>query len=279
MFARLDHIQLLSPAPQRLAHFYQDVLGMDAEQIEAGAWLCQGPQRRLLIGGKGSRVLGFGAFGCTNSDDLAMLRARLLKQGVSLAPAPSPLFTDEAFSFSDPDGNCIVFGVAGHPKPDDDTLKERPLTARLQHLTIGSRNAGSLMHFYRDTVGFVISDTMRDETEVSACWLRTPNDTEHHSFAIFRAEQDELDHYSYELNDWTGIRDWADHFARKGFKLFWGPGRHGPGNNLFIFVLDPDGNKIELSAELETMDKDRAAGSWRHEPDTLNLWGPSFMRS
>ncbi len=279
MFARLDHIQLLSPAPERLAHFYQDVMGMGAEQIDVEVWLCQGPQRRLLIGRKLSRILGFGAYGCTNSDDLSMLRARLLEQGVSLAPSPSPLFADDAFSFFDPDGNCIVFGVAGHPKPDDDPVKETSLPARLQHLTVGSRNAEALVHFYRDTVGLVISDTMRDETEVSACWLRTPNDTEHHSFAIFRADQDELDHYSYELDDWVGIRDWADHFATKGFKLFWGPGRHGPGNNLFIFVLDPDGNKIELSAELEAMGKGRPAGNWRHEPDTLNQWGPSFMRS
>ncbi len=279
MFARLDHIQILSPAPERLAHFYQDVMGMAAEQIAAEVWLCQGSQRRLLIGKKLSRVLGFGAFGCTNSDDLSLLRARLLAQGVSLDPSPSPLFADNAFSFSDPDGNCIVFGVARHSKPNDDAAKGILLPARLQHLTVGSRNAEALVHFYRDTIGLVISDMMRDETEVSACWLRTPDDAEHHSFAIFRTEMNELDHYSYELDDWAGIRDWADHFAKKGFKLFWGPGRHGPGNNLFIFVLDPDGNKIELSAELETMDKGRPAGSWRHEPDTLNLWGPSFMRS
>lgn len=279
MFARLDHIQLLSPAPEQLAYFYQDVLGMGAEQIASDVWLCQGPQRRLLIGRKRSRILGFGAFRCTDSDDLATLRARLLAHGVSLASSPSPLFADEAFSFSDPDGNCIVFGVAGHPKPDDDSVKGTPLPARLQHLTVSSRNAEALVHFYRDIVGLVVSDTMLDETKVSACWLRTPDDNEHHSFAIFRAEQDELDHYSYELDDWNGIRDWADHFAKKGLKLFWGPGCHGPGNNLFIFVLDPDGTKIELSAELEAMGKGRPVGTWRHEPDTLNQWGPSFMRS
>ncbi len=279
MFARLDHIQLLSPAPERLAHFYQDVMGMGVEQLDSEVWLCQGPQRRLLIGRKLSRVLGFGAFGCTNSEDLAALKARLLEQGVSLAPSPSPLFAEDAFSFSDPNGNCIVFGVAGHSKLDDDAMKGKSLTARLQHLTVSSRNAEALAHFYRDSVGLVISDTMSDETEVSACWLRAPDDSEHHSFAIFRAEMDDLDHYSYELDDWAGIRDWADHFAKKGLKLFWGPGRHGPGNNLFIFVLDPDGNKIELSAELETMNTGRPAGNWRHEPDTLNQWGPSFMRS
>jgi len=31
----------------------------------------------------------------------------------------------------------------------------------------------------------------------------------------------------------------------------WGPGRHGPGNNLFVFIHDLDGNWVEVSAELE----------------------------
>lgn len=280
MFARLDHIQLLSHSPERLVDFYQDVMGMAAEQIDRDVWLCQGPQRCLLVGRKMSRVLGFGAYRCTNSEDLSALKGRLLAQGVSLAPSPSPLFSEDAFSFFDPDGNCIVFGVARRqPKDGGDIMKGTPLTGRLQHLVLASSHAESLVHFYTDSVGFVISDTMLDETQVSACWLRAPRDNEHHSFALFRSEKDGLDHYSYELDDWTGIRDWADHFAKKGLKLFWGPGRHGPGNNLFIFVLDPDGNKIELSAELETMYEGRPAGIWRHEPDTLNQWGQSFMRS
>jgi catechol 2,3-dioxygenase len=58
----------------------------------------------------------------------------------------------------------------------------------------------------------------------------------------------------------------------------WGPGRHGPGNNLFIFIEDPDGNWIEVSAELEII-HDRSLHEWPHEERTLNLWGTAIMRS
>ncbi len=280
MFARLDHIQLLSSAPEKLIDFYQDVLGMVAEQIDSDLWLCQGPQRCLLIGRKTSRVLGFSAYQCASSEDLSSLKARLLNQQVPLAPSTSPLFSEEAFSFSDPDGNCVVFGGARRESKQGTHVREMtPLTARLQHVTVASTHTESLVHFYSDIIGLTTSDQMVDDTQISACWLRASDDNEHHSFAIFRAEKNGLDHYSYELDDWNAIRDWADHCARKGVKLFWGPGRHGPGNNLFIFVLDPDGNKIELSAELETMYEGRPIGTWLHEPDTLNQWGQSFMRS
>ena len=76
---------------------------------------------------------------------------------------------------------------------------------------------------------------------------------------------------------WNLIRDWCDHISRNGLTLFWGPGRHGPGNNLFVFFEDCDGNKIELSAELELI-KNRKYIDWPHESRTLNLWGKSFLR-
>ena len=52
-------------------------------------------------------------------------------------------------------------------------------------------------------------------------------------------------------------------------------GRYGPGNNLFFMVEDPDGYKVELSAEIELMPREMAARSWKHE----DLWGQAWMRS
>ena len=58
-------------------------------------------------------------------------------------------------------------------------------------------------------------------------------------------------HHAYESEDWNLIRDWADHLVSLDVKIAWGPGRHGPGNNLFSMINDTDGNWVELSAELE----------------------------
>jgi hypothetical protein len=58
----------------------------------------------------------------------------------------------------------------------------------------------------------------------------------------------------------------------------WGPGRHGPGNNLFAFIEDPDGNWIEVSAELEVV-CDREIRDWPQAERTLNLWGNAILRS
>jgi catechol 2,3-dioxygenase len=67
--------------------------------------------------------------------------------------------------------------------------------------------------------------------------------------------------------------------GKLGIALWWGPGRHGPGNNLFFMIEDPDGYKVEFSAELELIPKEVPYRTWPHEQRTLNLWGSAWMRS
>lgn len=60
--------------------------------------------------------------------------------------------------------------------------------------------------------------------------------------------------------------------------VFWPSADKGLGYNLFIFVRDPDGNPVEMSAELETRDFESPPGEWKTEPRTLNLWGDAWTR-
>lgn len=71
----------------------------------------------------------------------------------------------------------------------------------------------------------------------------------------------------------------SDDLAARGIGLVWGPGRHGPGNNLFIMVRDPDDNLIEFSAELEVISNDRPARVWPQAESTFNLWGSASLRA
>jgi catechol-2,3-dioxygenase len=88
-----------------------------------------------------------------------------------------------------------------------------------------------------------------------------------------------FDHQSFETPSWTDLRDWADHMARLKMPMAWGVGRHGPGNDVFFMVADPDGNLAEISSEIETCAVDRPVGLWPHEERTLNVWGRAIMRS
>jgi hypothetical protein len=105
------------------------------------------------------------------------------------------------------------------------------------------------------------------------------SDGEHHSLAFFRADRIRSDHISFESTCWNDIRDWGDHFAAHRIPIIWGAGRHGAGNNLFVFVSDPLGMMVEISAEIEQVPFDTSPRTWPHEERTINLWGKGMLRS
>lgn len=268
--AYLHHLQLQSSDPARLATFYADAMNMTARQLDSRDWLCEGPLRRVLFTQGQDKKLGYAGFGCRDAEGVAAIRAQAEQGGVEILPSPSPLFGPEAFAVRDPDGNLIVFGLGKQERPREG------LRAPLQHLTLATENPEAVERFYVDQLGFLTSDYVRDPGgKILTCWMRSNH--EHHTLACFRHSQQGLDHHSYEAGDWTAIKDWCDRMGARRIPLMWGPGRHGPGNNIFIFVEDPDKNWIEVSAELEVM-YGRAAKDWPHEEYTLNSWGRGILR-
>jgi catechol 2,3-dioxygenase-like lactoylglutathione lyase family enzyme len=272
--ARLDHVKITSPQPAVLLDFYRGILGGTVSELTDGQWLLAGAQRRVVIGSGPAKKLGYAAYVLDDEDRLAALRDGLAQRGVPIKPSPSRVFGDEAFAVEDPDHNFAVFGLpaeAGGPAKDH-------LPGRLQHVVVATENLPAMTDFYADTVGFRLSDRVVDDAgDTAVAFFRA--DPEHHSFACFRARARQLDHFCFETTCWNDIRDWADYLATLRIPVGWGPGRHGPGNNLFFMLNDPDGNAFEFSAEIEHMPYDMATREWPHEQRTLNYWGSAWMRS
>jgi hypothetical protein len=58
-------------------------------------------------------------------------------------------------------------------------------------------------------------------------------------------------HTAFELRDWSHMQTACDFLSINGYKLLWGPGRHGIGHNLFTYHRGPAGFITELFAELD----------------------------
>jgi catechol 2,3-dioxygenase len=280
--ARLDHIRLDSDDPQRLAAFYHQALGMAPTPLDDRTILLQGNERRIVIGSGAPGAQPYSAFALPDPARLDRAAHALAARGVPLLRSPTPLFADDAFAIADPDGRLVVLGVprqdlAGRDLADTPAAR---LSGRLQHVVVASRDLDPMLRFYEEALGFVVSDYVFDgegtERVPTVGFFRCNG--EHHSFAVFRCPETRPDHHCYEAASWNALRDWADHMASLRIPLWWGPGRHGPGNNLFFMVKDPHGYLIEISAELEIVPDGVEKRGWKHEERTLNLWGAGFMR-
>lgn len=291
--APLHHLALRSPDPGRLADFLAVTLRMRREPAPGGCASSGdgGSSGGRASSGGGAVLVGPGriivvepgpepgarhvAFGMDDPARVEALRARFTSRGVPTEPADSPFFRPGSFRVSAPDGVALVFGAPGEPIP---AAEAGGPAGRLQHAVFRTPAPEPLLSFLIDEAGFVLSDRVEDEARaLTAGFVRS--DPEHHSFAAFRASRPAFDHFALETDGWSDLRDWADHFAALRVPIWWGPGRHGPGNNLFLMIRDPDGNRIEVSAELEHMDRDVPHRVWPDEERTLNLWGTAWKRA
>lgn len=273
--AQLCYLHLASKDPQRQVDFYTRMLDMTALPQPDGSHVMRGLKRAAIISSADHSGLLAAAYNLHSTDKLEALRQQLTQRGCPMESLVSPLLESGAFAIRDPQGRQTVFGVAVANAVEP--LQGMP--ARLQHVVFQTTELETIVDFYVNTVGFTISDNVVDQEtgKVMVVFLRS--DDEHHSLAFFRGSNNEWDHHCYETNEWNDIRDWGDRFAKERISIFFGPGRHGPGNNLFFMVVDADRNRLEFSAELETKHAEHEAGVWPQSEYTLNSWGRAWIRT
>ena len=269
----LHHLEIQSSNPERLSNFYSNIMDMKIDKLSSDKFLCDGPSRKIIITLGKDKTLSHAGMVCRNENNLNGFKDFLNQKELKLKDFNSELYKPGSFSVEDPDKNVICFGVL----KDKSTASLNGIHAPLQHLTFASEDVVSFQNFYENKLGFQVTDrVVKNNGELATCF--TTSNHEHHTIACFKSSKKGMDHHSYEAGDWNHIKGWCDHFASNNIKLVWGPGRHGPGNNLFVFIEDIDGNWIEISAELETV-HGRPVKNWPQEERTLNLWGNAIMRS
>ena len=270
---RLHHLAIQSQNPENLAVFYSDVMEMKLQKRQKNNYICEGPSRKIIISKGENKKLSYAGMVCRSEINLNKFKDFLSNQKVETNDFISSIYKKGSFSVKDPDENIICFGVL----KDNESPKNHGIQGPLQHLTFASLDVERFQNFYQNRLGFEVTDRVEiNDGKLATCF--TTSNHEHHTIACFKSDVKGMDHHSYEAGDWSYIKDWCDHFASKNIQLMWGPGRHGPGNNLFVFIEDCDGNWIEISAELETV-SGRPLKNWPQSERTLNLWGKAIMRS
>jgi hypothetical protein len=120
--------------------------------------------------------------------------------------------------------------------------------------------------FLREALGFRFSDRMGP----FASWWHC--DADHHGVALVLAPRSGLAHYAWAFDDLDALGRVADRLAERERKLVWGPSRHGPGNNQFIYFKDTEQALVECCSELAQIDDGHEPRRWPVSADTLNRW-------
>jgi len=143
----------------------------------------------------------------------------------------------------------------------------RPI--RVAHVVFNTRDREAASRALVDTFGFKLSDRTRVMN-----FLRC--DDMHHVVAYADSKQTTLNHIAFEMRDTDAVLRGMGRLKDAACPTVWGPGRHGPGNNVFAYFVAPFGACIEYTAEVQRVDDSYKTGmpdSWRWPPGRTDHWG------
>ncbi|ODT82701.1 MAG: glyoxalase [Pelagibacterium sp. SCN 64-44] len=272
----LVNVRLMVPDLEQAATFYTTIWGLvEAARAEGVVYLRGSggdPYILALHGGDRSAVISVG-FRADPATDLALLRERVREAGGRVEPiAPVADYGGGvAFTFRDR-GNRLFSIVQGDAclSPIDAPLTPR----RLAHVNINTADVEAEIGFYQQGLGFVLTD----RTNIMS-FLRTNDD--HHVVVLATDVVDTLNHIAFLQDDLESVMKASGRMVDAGYPVAWGPGRHGPGDNVFNYFIDPFGFVIEHTAEILKVDDSYKVGGpadWVWPPGRTDQWGVGHVK-
>lgn len=276
---RLAHVAFTSADPERLAGSYEAIVGL--VRMEGGddaVRLTTDRHHHCLELHRGSGPsLHHLAFEVADLDPFA---AALSAAGVAIEPVQSPGYA-EAIAFADPEGNVVRL-VRGAESSDAIAPADRTFRpSKIGHVGVCAADPAGQCAFYTETLGFRLSDWIGKQVVFLRC------NPDHHAlvFVAEPAEHPSVHHVAYEVGSFEDFARQADLLAAAGVRVDWGPGRHAPSHNYFMYFDDIDGNRIEWVNSIKQIAED---GSYEpqvydpSQPTTWNVWGvmppPHFLQ-
>jgi len=154
---------------------------------------------------------------------------------------------------------CVSAGVAQHvAKP---ASPDRPI--KISHVVLNSPDRENQSSQFVDLLGFKFSDRTGFMD-----FIRCSSD--HHAIAYTSIDNPTLNHCAFEMPSHDALMHGSGRMKRSGHPVEWGVGRHGPGNNVFAYFIDPNGYVIEYTAVVEQVDDSYKIGmpkDWERPAD------------
>ncbi len=157
------------------------------------------------------------------------------------------------------------------PLPNATKASKRVSPVRLTHVVFNAIDAELMADAVVETMGFQVSDRTKGMVFVRCNEL-------HHSTAFARAGFPSLNHIAFEMEDLDAVMRGIGWMRDNELKPAWGPGRHGPGDNVYAYFIAPFGPVVEYSTAVEKVSQDYAAGEpedWTWPDNRIDQWGIS----
>jgi len=270
----IRHVGLFTPALEAHAHFYSDIWGLDVvQQTPDTIYLRGSSSEPFILSLHRSDRLGLHhiAYAVADEAEVLSVASELNEAGVRIVREPSRREEPGGgygMRFIDPDGRCVELSsdVAQHT----DGWRAKNVEPRsICHVVNNTPDLERICDFYTRVLGFRISDWSADQM----AFLRS--DSKHHNISFNRAPHASVNHIAYLVSSVDEVMRGISNLRKHGIEPSWGPGRHGPGNNIFCYFKDPFGYVAEYTSDIDyiTDESKHEPKVWPRGPESMDQWG------
>ena len=285
---RLSHVELQVSDLAASKEFYTNILGLqvtfeDSTRICLRAMEERGHHCLVLVKGDSASV-GYIAFKVYDEGDLEKLHHFFESKGLACSWVERQ-WQGKTLRAVDPWGTPLEF-YAKMERLDNIHQKYalyrgvKPL--RIDHFNCFSADVDGAVEFYNE-MGFRVTEYTEDSEsgKVWAAWMHRKGGV--HDIAFTNGTGPRLHHTAFWVPTPLNIIDLLDLMATTGYvdNIERGPGRHGISNAFFLYILDPDGHRIEIyCSDYQTVDPDHEPIRWDlTDRQRQTLWGAPAPKS
>lgn len=203
------------------------------------------------------------------ADELADIKTKVAAKGLNArAEVCTDLGGGEGIIVELAEGELLRFLVGAEEVAP---LDDKDLPVKLTHVVFNSEDAERTGYLVEEVLNFTVSDRTKGMVFVRC------NDS-HHSTAFARAGFSSLNHIAFEMQDIDAVMRGVGRLRDHDYAPAWGPGRHGPGDNVFAYFIAPFGAVVEFSTAVEKVPEDYKVGApedWTWPENRIDQWGMS----
>jgi catechol 2,3-dioxygenase len=266
LIAHLAHIEVLTPKPEESLAFYTQVLGLEESGSSGQSVFLRGwgewYHHSLVLTEAAAPGLAHTGWRTLSAEHLTESVARVQAAGVDGEWFDGSVGHGPAYRFRAPGGHLheLFWEVERYVAPPElaSTYPNRPQAYRprgiaarqIDHVTVMTADVLGDAYWYRDTLGYTFTEyTTLDEADVPVFAMLTNNEKSHDLGLIIDQSgvPGRLHHASYWVDSRDELLRAADILMGAGAGIEFGPGRHGMGEQDYLYTREPGGVRVEIN--------------------------------
>jgi catechol 2,3-dioxygenase len=304
LIAQLAHVEVITPKPEQSASFFKDILGLEesgraGRSVYFGGW-GEFFHHSLQLTEGSAPAIAHTAWRTEGPRELEACVESLDAAGCGMGWQEPTVGHGPAYRFRAPGGQIheVFWESERYAAPPElaPRVPNRPQhyitrgsgARRIDHVTFNTDDPFRDAKGFQETLGFRLMEYANlDHADVVVTAFVSSTPMSHDLGLVLDAVnrpgklsgmKGRANHVAFWVDSREDVLRTADLYVEAGLSIEYGPGKHGVGENLFLYVREPGGMRVELfSGGYMLYAPDIFPFEWKVSQGSLNVWNPNHM--